>query len=166
MFLKTARLILTEFKISDAPFFYELLNDPAFIEFIGDRNIKSVSDAEKYLSERIIPSYAKNGFGFYLVSTNKNNIPIGMSGIIDREGLDHIDVGFAFLSKFRGKGYAFEATDAVMKYATDTLKINPIVAITSINNVKSINLLERLGLHYDKLIQLPNETEKIKLFST
>ena len=166
MFLKTARLILTEFKISDAPFFYELLNDPAFIEFIGDRNIKSVSDAEKYLSERIIPSYAKNGFGFYLVSTNENNVPIGMSGIIDREGLDHIDVGFAFLSKFRGKGYAFEATDAVMKYATDTLKINPIVAITSINNVKSINLLERLGLHYDKLIQLPNETEKIKLFST
>lgn len=166
MFLKTARLILTEFKVSDAPFFYELLNDPAFIEFIGDRNIKSVSDAEKYLSERIIPSYAKNGFGFYLVSTNENNVPIGMSGIIDREGLDHIDVGFAFLSKFRGKGYAFEATDAVMKYATDTLKINPIVAITSINNVKSINLLERLGLHYDKLIQLPNETEKIKLFST
>jgi RimJ/RimL family protein N-acetyltransferase len=166
MFLKTARLILTEFKISDAPFFYELLNDPAFIEFIGDRNIKSVSDAEKYLSERIIPSYAKNGFGFYLVSTNENNVPIGMSGIIDREGLDHIDVGFAFLSKFRGKGYAFEATDAVMKYATDTLKINPIVAITSTNNVKSINLLERLGLHYDKLIQLPNETEKIKLFST
>ena len=166
MILKTERLNLTEFKVSDAPFFYELLNDPAFIEFIGDRNIKSVSNAEKYLSERIIPSYVKNGFGFYLVSTNDNNVPIGMSGIVDREGLDHIDVGFAFLPNFRGKGYAFEATDAVMKYAKNILKINPILAITSTNNVKSINLLERLGLHYDRLIQLPNDTEKIKLFTT
>lgn len=166
MILKTERLNLTEFKITDASFFYELVNDPAFLEFIGDRNVKSISDAEKYLSDRIIPSYAKNGFGFYLVSTNGNNAPIGMSGIIDREGLDHIDVGFAFLSKSRGKGYAFEATDAVMKYATNTLKINPIVAITNTNNVKSINLLERLGLHFDKWIQLPQETEKIKLFST
>ena len=166
MFLKTERLNLTEFKANDAPFFYELVNDPAFIEFIGDRNVKSVSDAEKYLLEKVIPSYEKNGFGFYLVSTNENNVPIGMSGIIDRDGLDHIDVGFAFLSKFRGKGYAFEATNAVMKYATETLKINPIVAITNTNNAKSINLLERLGLHYDKLIQLPQETEKIKLFTT
>ena len=122
MILKTERLNLTEFNIKDAPFFDELVNDPAFIEFIGDRNVKTISDAEKYLSDRIIPSYVKNGFGFYLVSTNDNNVPIGMSGIIDRKGLEHIDVGFAFLSQFKGKGYAYEATDAVMKYATDTLK--------------------------------------------
>lgn len=166
MILKTGRLVLTEFTIKDASFFFELVNDPAWIQFIGDRNVKTIQDAEKYLRNKIIPSYHKNSFGFYLVSTKKDNTSIGMSGLINRDGLEHIDVGYAFLPKYWGKGYAFEATKAVLDYAKDVLNINPIVAITDIDNIKSIQLLERLGLQFDKIIQISGEPKNCRLFIT
>ncbi len=166
MILETKRLILSKFSVKDAPFFYTLVNDPAWMRFIGDRNVKTIADAEKYLIDKIIPSYVKHGFGFYVVSSKEDNTPIGMSGLVDRNGLDHIDVGYAFLPQYRGKGYAYEATKAVLDYAKNILKIDPVVAITNEKNTKSIQLLKRLGLHYDKLIQLPHDNEKCRLFIT
>ena len=166
MILETERLVLSELSLNDAPFFYELVNDPAWIEFIGDRDVKTLSDAENYLSTKIIPSYKINGFGFYLVSSKNKNESIGISGLIDREGLENIDVGYAFLPEFRGKGYAYEATKSVLSYAKNTLQIKPVIAITNVDNIKSCQLLERLGLKFDKIIQLPDNPVKCKLYRT
>ncbi|NNC70666.1 MAG: GNAT family N-acetyltransferase [Flavobacteriaceae bacterium] len=166
MLLETERLVLTELTIDDAPFFYELVNDPDWIRFIGDRNVSSLQDAENYLVERILPSYTKFGFGFYKVSLKGLTTPIGISGLINREVLDHVDIGFAFLPSRRGKGYAFESTKAILKYAQHELKLDPILAIVNPDNKKSQLLLEKLGLHYTKMILLPGETKEICLFST
>ena len=166
MILETERLILSKLSVNDAPFFYELVNDPAWIEFIGDRGVKTLADAENYLSTKIVPSYKKNGFGFYLVSSKNKNVSMGISGLVDREGLEHIDVGYAFLPEFRGKGYAYEATKSVLSYAKNTLLIEPVIAITNEDNLKSCQLLERLGLKFDKIIQLPDNPVKCKLFRT
>jgi RimJ/RimL family protein N-acetyltransferase len=166
MNLETERLIISEISLEDAPFFYELVNDPAWIQFIGDRDVKTITDAENYLRNKIIPSYKKNGFGFYLVSTKIQNRPIGISGLIDRDGLDNVDVGYAFLPEFRGKGFAFEATKAILTFAKNDLHLDPIVAITNLDNLKSCQLLERLGLKFDKIIQLADDHEKCRLYRT
>ena len=166
MILETERLIISEISIEDAPFFYDLVNDPEWIQFIGDRNVKTIADAENYLSTKIIPSYKKNGFGFYLVSIKSKNLPIGISGLIDRDGLEYIDVGYALLPEFRSKGYAFEATKAVLTFAKNDLQIDPIIAITNVDNIKSCKLLERLGLRFDKIIQLENDAVKCRLYRT
>ena len=166
MILETGRLILSELTVNAAPFFYKLVNDPSWIEFIGDRDVKTLADAENYLSTKIIPSYKINGFGFYLVSSKNKNESIGISGLIDREGLENIDVGYAFLPEFRGKGYAYEATKSVLSYAKNTLQIKPVIAITNVDNIKSCQLLERLGLKFDKIIQLPDNPVKCKLYRT
>jgi ribosomal-protein-alanine N-acetyltransferase len=166
MILETERLIISEISIEDAPFFYDLVNDPEWIQFIGDRNVKTIADAENYLSTKIIPSYKKNGFGFYLVSIKSKNLPIGISGLIDRDGLEYIDVGYALLPEFRSKGYAFEATKAVLTFAKNDLQIDPIIAITNVDNKKSCKLLERLGLRFDKIIQLEDDAVKCRLYRT
>jgi len=164
MSLESERLILSEFSKNDAPFFFELVNDPAWIQYIGDRNINTILDAEKYLEEKIIPSYQEFGFGFYIVRLKKEKTPIGMCGLIKRDWMKYVDIGYAFLPGFRGKGYALEAGKATMKYAKETLQISKLAAITDVNNSKSSNLLERLGLEFDRLITYPNETEKCKLY--
>jgi RimJ/RimL family protein N-acetyltransferase len=166
MLLETERLNLIELTIDDALFFYNLVNDPDWIRFIGDRKVTTIQDAENYLTERIIPSYTKWGFGFYKVSLQSNNQPIGISGLIDRDGLDHVDIGFAFLPEGRGKGYAFESTKAVLNYAQKELKLDPILGIVNPKNKRSHLLLEKLGMQFKKMILLPNETKEICLFST
>ena len=166
MILETERLIISELSIEDAPFFYDLVNDPAWIQFIGNKDVNTISDAENYLSTKIIPSYKKNSFGFYLVSDKKQNLPIGISGLVDRDGLENVDVGYAFLPNFRGKGYAFEATKAILNFAKNTLHLDPIVAITNLDNAKSCQLLERLGLKFDKIIQLEDDPGKCRLYRT
>lgn len=164
MKLETERLFIQELTEKDAPFFYNLVNDPDWLRFIGDRNVNSIADAKDYLIAKIIPSYAKFGFGFYLVKTKDGNHSIGTTGLIDRDGMEHIEVGFAFLPEFRGKGYAYEATKEIMNYASTKLKIDPIVAITDLENIRSAKLLEHLGLRFDKNIQLPDFKKPSKLF--
>lgn len=165
MILETDRLIIAEFTIKDAPFIYELLNDPDWIRFIGDRNIKNQEDAKNYLRNKLIPSYKNWGFGFYKVSL-KDGTAIGIAGLVDREDLDGIDIGYAFLPTGRGKGYAFEATKAILEYAQNELKIDKIIAIVNKDNKKSQNLLQKLGMKFEKFVVLPNETEEICLFTT
>ena len=164
MILKTERLFISELTGENAPFFFELVNDPAWLKYIGDKGINTISDAKHYLDSKIIPSYALNGFGFYLVSLKKNNSSIGITGLVDRKGLKHIDVGFAFLESYRGQGFAYESTLAILEFAKQKLKIDPIVAITDLDNSKSIQLLDRLGLKFKKIIQLPDGDKKCRLF--
>jgi RimJ/RimL family protein N-acetyltransferase len=164
MELKSERLILSEFNKNDAIFFYQLVNDPAWKQFIGDRNLHTILDAEKYLENNVIPSYEKFGFGFYVVRLKEDNTSIGMCGLIKRDWMDYVEIGYAFLAQYRGKGYAIESCITTKKYAKEKLAINQIAAITDVDNEKSGNLLNRLGFKFERLISYPGENKKCKLY--
>ena len=162
--LETERLVLQEITTNDAGFLYKLMNDPMWLQFIGDRKIVSVKAAEDYISNRIRPSYSEFGFGFYLTSLKENNEPIGICGLVKRPSLEHVDVGFAFMPNYRNKGFGFESTSAILDYAENKLGIKYIVAITDLDNFNSIKLLEKLGLKFEKIIQLDGEEKQCRLF--
>lgn len=165
MNIETERLRISELTIEDTPFFFDLVNDPDWKRFIGDRNVNTLQDAEDYLTGRIIPSYKKWGFGFYLVTEKESNLSIGVSGFIDRDGLDFVDVGFAFLPIGRGKGYGYESTKALMEYGEKTLQFDTILAIANKDNERSHNLLKKLGFRFSKHIILNGEGQEICLFT-
>lgn len=160
--LETERLNLRWFDIKDAPFILELVNDPAWIQFIGDKRVKNLEDAKNYIVNGPIDMYNKIGFGLYLVERKEDLIPLGMCGLIKRDSLEDVDIGFAFLEKFRSKGYGYESASAVMEYGVQKLGIKRIVAITSTDNVDSGNLLEKVGLRFEKIIS--DSGEELKLF--
>jgi len=162
--LETERLILRHQTIDDAEFILELLNDPSWIRYIGDRGVRNVADARNYILQGPLNMYDRLGFGFYLTELKDGGIPIGICGLVKRDFLEDVDVGFAFLPKFWGKGYAFEAASAVMTYAKSVLGLNRIVAITSEDNHASAKLLEKLGLQFEGLIPFENTDEKVRLF--
>lgn len=143
--LQTARLSLHEFTTDDAEFVRGLLNDPSFLRFIGDRHVRTLDDARRYLVAGPIASYARHGFGLYLVRLRASATPIGMCGLLKRDTLDDVDVGFAFMPEFRGQGYAREAASAVMDLARTAHGLSRVVAIVSPDNVASIALLRSLG---------------------
>ena len=163
--LETNRLTLTELSTDDAPFIFELLNSPGWLEFIGDRGIKTLDDAINYIVNGPIKSYEKNNFGLYSVKLKDGNIPIGICGLIKRDSLEDIDIGFAFLPDYEGKGYAYESAVAILSNAKTELRIKRIVAITIKENSKSIQLLEKTGFAFEKLIQLPDDAEELMLFA-
>jgi RimJ/RimL family protein N-acetyltransferase len=112
-----------------------------------------------------VASYERNGFGLYLVVLKQQEVPIGICGLIKRESLADVDVGFALLPQFRKQGYAFESASAVLSYSKSVLKIDRIVAITSVDNVASGRLLEKLGMRFEKVIKLSPDGESVKLFA-
>lgn len=163
--LETSRLTLREFSNCDAPFILRLLNEPSFLRFIGDKQVRTLEDARQYIQNGPVASYEKNGFGLYLVELKPTETPIGMCGLLKRETLSDVDIGFAFIPEFWNKGYAFESAAAIMSYAKDVLKLPRIVAITNKDNEASAKLLEKLGLRFERLIRLTSE-EEIRLFSS
>jgi RimJ/RimL family protein N-acetyltransferase len=163
--LNTERLTLSKITLKDAGFLLELMNDKDWIQNIGDRGVYSLEDAENYIKERFFKSYEVYGFGFYVIRLQSSGKAIGTAGLIDREGIEGVEIGYGLLPAYRGKGYAYEAAEAVYDYAKNVLNIAKIVAIVAPNNTKSIFLLERLGLHYEKMVTLPGEEKEIKYFS-
>ena len=164
--LVTERLFLREFNLTDTEFILQLLNTPGWLEFIGDRNVKTTEAAKSYLENGPIKSYELNGFGLSLVGLKDNELPIGMCGLIKRETLENVDIGFAFLPEYSGEGYAVEIASATMKYAKEKLKLKEILAITLPSNVRSINLLNKIGLYFEKNIHLPGDEQKLMLFKS
>jgi ribosomal-protein-alanine N-acetyltransferase len=164
--LETQRLSLSQLHVADALFIYELLNSPGWLQFIGDRGIKTLDDARNYIEKGPQASYAKHGFGLYLVKLKTDDTSIGICGLIKREALMHPDIGFAFLTEFIGKGYAFESASAVLNHGRTVLGLDPILAITNPDNQRSIGLLEKLGLVFEKHIQLGEEEKELLLFSS
>lgn len=162
--LETQRLILKKFTDDDAELIFSLLNSPGWLKYIGNRNIKTPDDAKNYITEKLQPGYQKYGFGFYLAQIKDTNEKIGMCGLVKRESLDDIDIGFALLPEFEGNGYALEAASAVMDYAKETLKIKQIAAITLPYNTGSIKVLEKLGMSFVKNIRLPNDNDELMLY--
>ena len=163
--IHTERLTLREFRAGDEEFVVRLVNTPGWLQFIGDRNIKNNDDAQNYLMSGPITSYVRFGFGLYLVQINETGKSIGMCGLIKRDAFEDADIGFAFLPEEAGKGYAYEAALATIKYAKEQLGLNRIIAITNINNERSINLLKKLGLHYEKKVWMQDENEELLLFA-
>lgn len=163
--LSTERLRLRELNLSDAPFIIELLNSPEWLRFIGNKKIKTVEDAKNYLKKGPLKSYLDNGYGLYLVEAKEDSRSIGMCGIINREALDHPDIGFAFLPQFYNRGYAFEIAGATLNYGREKLNIKKVCAITIPENLRSIRLLEKLGLQFQKTICLPGSEELLQLYS-
>jgi len=160
--LETERLVLRWFEIKDAPFILELVNDPAWIQFIGDKGIRNLEDAQKYILNGPVDMYNKVGFGLYLVEQKEDLTPLGMCGLIKRDSLEDVDIGFAFLEKFRSKGYGYESASAVIEYGVQQLGLKRIVAITTIDNINSGKLLEKVGLRFEKIIS--ESGEDLKLF--
>jgi len=162
--LETERLVLREFSIDDAEFILTLLNTPAWIEYIGDKNVRTLEDAVNYLENGPIKSYKENGFGLWLTSLKNNSTPIGMCGLVNRDSLKDIDIGFALLPEYSKLGYGYEIAYATINYANHVLRIDKVVAITDSNNVPSIKLLNKLGLQFEKTLNL-SENDTVLLFS-
>lgn len=164
--LETERLALRKFDLGDAEFILQLLNTPTWLQFIGDKNVKSLNDASNYLVNGPIKSYKENGFGLSRVSLKDSDIPIGACGLLKRDGLDEPDIGFALLPEHTGKGYAFEITSATMGYAKTELALTRIAAITDPGNIASINLLKKIGLRFESMLNLPAYDHEVMYFVT
>jgi len=167
--LQTERLALCKLDLSDAGFILELLNEPAFIRFIGDKGVRTLADARDYLLKGPIASYEKWGFGLYLTcvrgdSPKRCGTPIGICGLVKRDTLPDVDVGFAFLERYRSNGYAVESASAVLRYAGQVLRLSRIVAIVAPDNAGSIAVLERIGLKFERMITLGENGRELKLF--
>ena len=162
--IETERLSLRQFFLADAAFIRELLNEPSFIQNIGDRGVRTLSDAEKYLETGPIASYARNGFGLYLVLLKESNEPIGMAGLIKRDTLEDVDVGYAFLPRYWSKGYAIESVLALMEYAKNIVRLQRVVAIVDPANQGSIRVLEKAGFQFEKMVRLSEDDIELKLF--
>ncbi|HEY3386682.1 MAG TPA: GNAT family N-acetyltransferase [Saprospiraceae bacterium] len=160
--LETSHLIVRKFNIDDAPFMLRLLNEPTWIQFIGDRNVRTVQEAEHYLMNGAIKSYKDNGFGFYIVVHKETGEPVGTVGFVKRPFLECPDYGFAFLPEYTGQGYAFEVSAAAMDYAEQILQLSRIEAITTPDNKRSIHLLVKIGFRFEKSIHA--EGEELFLF--
>lgn len=162
--IETERLILRKFTLEDAPFLLELVNTPAWLQFIGDRNVHTVEEAENYLRNGNLKSYAEHGFGFYLVAIKESNEAIGMCGLVKRDSLEDIDIGFAFLPNSIGKGYGYEAASTTLDYALNVLKLGRIIAIVDPQNASSIALIKKIGLKYEKMVQISTNDIELMLF--
>lgn len=162
--IETTRLSLRLFTEHDAPFVLELLNSPGWLRFIGDRGIRSIEDASVYIESRITSCYDTFGFGMYLVELTNQKKAIGMCGLLKREVLDNVDIGFAFLPEYNGKGYALEAAAAVIDYARETLHLENIVAITDSDNIASQNLLRKLNMNFIRMVKPFEEEPMLMLF--
>jgi RimJ/RimL family protein N-acetyltransferase len=149
--LETDRLVIRPFVASDAGFIVELVNDPAWLRYIGDRNIRSLDDAARYIENGPRAMYRRAGFGLWLVAL-RDGTPIGMCGLVRRDDLDDVDLGFALLPRYRRSGYAFEAAQRVLEHGRRALRLARIVAISVPANVASINLLRKLGFAREKTI--------------
>ena len=153
--LETERLSLREVELTDAPFMLELLNSPGFLENIGDRGVRDEDQARAYIEERVLGSYRDHGFGMWLAVQMADGAPVGLAGLVRREGLETPDVGYAFIQKVWGRGYAQEAAAAVLAHAQGPMGIPKLAAITTPENFASMAVLRKIGFTYQGMIQLP-----------
>jgi RimJ/RimL family protein N-acetyltransferase len=163
--LETERLALRQFTTDDAGFIVEQLNEPSWIQNIGDRNIRTMDDARAYIVNGPRASYEKNGFGLWLIVLKETGESIGMCGLIKRDNLEDVDIGYALLPRFWSRGFAVEAAQAVKNYARDVSGLKRLIAIVDPANEGSIRVIEKIGLRYEKMIRLSADDIDLKLFA-
>lgn len=162
--ISTARLILRELTPGDAEFILTLVNDADWLRYIGDRGVRTLDDAMAYIERGPRTAYATHGFGLYGVALRDSRELIGMCGLIKRESLPDVDIGFAFLPAFRSHGYAYEAAAATLQHAATQLGLTRIVAIVSPDNERSATLLRKLGMRLEGSIRLTDDTEEVRIY--
>lgn len=161
---ETERLLLRPTSVDDAAFVLELLNSPKWIQNIGDRKVHSLEAASDYVRTKMLPQLETLGFGNYTLIRKTDNAKMGTSGLYNRDGLEGVDIGFAMLPEFEGKGYASEAASKLMQLAKEEFNLSKVSGITLQTNKASQRLLEKLGLTFSKMIQLPNDSEELMLY--
>jgi RimJ/RimL family protein N-acetyltransferase len=164
--LQTQRLTVRHFDRADAPFILELLNEPSWLQYIGDKGIKTLGDAERYIQDVLVAMYARLGFGLYLVESTGSSESLGMCGLIKRDSLQDVDLGCAFLSRVWRQGYAYESALAVMSHAKLRLGLDRIVAITLPTNQAAGQLLQKLGFTLERTIAATSGGEDLLLYAT
>ena len=161
----TDRLTIRAFTLDDAAFIVALLNDSDWLRFIGDKAVKTEQDARRYLTTGPIAMYALHGLGLCAIERNKDRATIGMCGLIRREGLEDVDIGYALVPEARGQGFALEAAQAVLEHGLTTLRIDRIVAITDPDNVASTRVLEGIGMRFERHMQLGEGAKRVALYA-
>jgi [ribosomal protein S5]-alanine N-acetyltransferase len=161
LILTTKRLGLRKLALSDAEFVIELVNDPDWLRNIGDKNVHSIADAERYLTNGPMSLYEKHGVGLWAVVLTESGLPIGMCGLVKRDALEDFDLGFAFLPAYRGKGYA---SQGVLQFVKEVMKLKRLAAIVNRDNAPSVKLLVKLGFELTGELQLPGETNSVNLY--
>ncbi len=160
---QTVRLNIRHITHDDAGFLLKLMNEPAYYENIGDRGVRTVEDAKNYINEKFLKNYEKHGFGLYLVETKDTREPLGINGLIKRDSLPHIDIGFAFHSTHRRQGYGAESSIAMIEHAK-ILGLKKLVAITKSENQASMQLLQKVGFQFAGKVILPEIGTEDNLF--
>ena len=161
----TERLTIRAFTLDDAAFIVTLVNDTDWLRFIGDKAVKTEEDARRYLTAGPMAMYALHGFGLCAIDRTKDRSTIGMCGLIRREGLEDVDIGYALVPAARGQGFAREAARSVLEYGLATLGIDRIVAITDPDNVASTRVLEAIGMRFERHIQLGEGAKRVALYA-
>ncbi len=164
--LETERLILRRLSTDDAAFILELLNDPAWLRFIGDKGVRTLEDARSYILNGPVEMYARLGFGLFMTELKDGAVPIGICGLLKRDSLPDVDIGFALLPRFWAQGYAREAASATMAYGRDVLGLKRIVAITTLDNHSSARVLEKIGMRCERTVRLSSDSEELRLFAS
>ena len=163
--LTTARLRLREMTLDDAPFIVDLLGDAAFKRYIGDKRVRNRPQACKYLQAGPLASYRDFGFGLWLVVQRQDDRPVGMCGLLKRPTLDDVDLGFALMPEFRGRGYCLEAATAVLQFGQQRFGLRRIVAIVQPDNERSVKVLLRLGMQPERLLRLGDDPREVQLLA-
>lgn len=164
--LETERLALEEASIRDSAFFFELLNSPSWLQYIGDRGIRDLKNAEFYIENSLIKSYRSHGFGLYKIVLKNGGLPIGICGLLKRPFLKYADLGFAILPQYEGQGYTYEAARAMMEYAGASFGLHTLYAITTEGNLKTRRLLEKLGMKLQNKIRPNRQDPEYLLYSS
>jgi ribosomal-protein-alanine N-acetyltransferase len=162
--LETPRLALRKLSFDDAPFIVELVNEPGWLRFIGDKGVKNLEDARNYLRQGPMASYERFGFGLYAVSLREAGTLLGMCGLLKRDTLPDVDIGFAFLRRYYGRGYAREAAAAMIVHARQQLGLKRILAITTVDNQRSAKVLETIGMRFESMVKSAGEPD-LRLFA-
>lgn len=164
MRIETERMLLRWLTLDDAPLMLAVWNDPAFVQNVGDRGIRTVAEARDALSDGALKLYRDLGYGPFRVALRENDEGIGVCGLFKREHLDDPDIGFGLLPDYCGKGLGWEAAAAVLAHSRDTLRLLRVTAIVSPDNVRSIALIEKLGMHFERSLQMPGEDHTVSLY--
>ncbi|KPJ90145.1 MAG: GCN5 family acetyltransferase [Gemmatimonas sp. SG8_17] len=161
--LETERLVLRRLTVEDAEFILGLLNEPSFVRFIGDRGVRTMADAREYILKGAIGSYERHGFGMYLTELKEDRTPLGICGLLRRESLQDVDIGFALMPQFWARGYAYESASAVMAYGRSTLGLKRVVAVTTPDNHGSLRVLGKLGMRFEQMVKLSEDGPELEL---
>jgi RimJ/RimL family protein N-acetyltransferase len=165
MIVETERLILRKITVEDAAFVLRLVNEPSFVSNIGDKGVKNLDDAERFILDGYWTNQERPGHGMFLVELKDGGKSIGVCGLLYRKVLDVTDIGFAFLPEYWNRGFAYEAAEAILKYGRSTLGIDKIVGLTSPDNFASIKLLKKLGMEFEKTVKMADDDPGTVLYA-